>query len=124
MGLFKKRENDLNKRWQEAYQANPRVYQNDEGAIIVACALTEDTDSLFPIVPEEQWAIKGAVIDKWIISIVSITKETVIGQIEYHEAMKRLKPYFLAVQDGWTLIGAMTLEQLDGLFEGLPRKIL
>ncbi|MDE7230866.1 MAG: hypothetical protein K2N56_10340 [Oscillospiraceae bacterium] len=57
MGVFKKKQNngsDLNKRWQEAYQANPHLYQNDEGSLIVGFALTEDTDSLFLIVPEKQ----------------------------------------------------------------------
>ncbi len=124
MGLFKKKENDLNKRWQGAYRANPHLYSNDEGSLIVGFALTEDTDSLFPVVPEKQWAIEGKTIDKWIISIVSITRDSVIGTIEYHEAVKRLEKHFLAEKDGWALIGAMTLEQLERLFDGLPRSAL
>lgn len=126
MGFFGKKKtanNDLNNRWKEAYQANPRVYQKDD-TVIVALALTEDTDSLFPVVPEEQWKINGVNIDKWIISIVSITKDSVIGQIEYHEAIKRLEPYFLAQKDGWALIRGLTYKEMDALFEGLPREIL
>ncbi|MBD5111582.1 MAG: DUF4299 domain-containing protein [Ruminococcaceae bacterium] len=117
---------ELNTRWQEAYQANPHVHTMDEDdSIIVSFALTEDTDSLFPVVPEEQWQIEGQNIDKWIISIVSITKDwSVIGIIEYHEAMNRLEKYFLAQKDGWALIRGLTYEELDALFEGLPRNAL
>ena len=117
---------ELNARWQEAYQANPHVHTMDEDdSIIVSFALTEDTDSLFPVVPEEQWQIEGQNIDKWIISIVSITKDwSVIGIIEYHEAMNRLEKYFLAQKDGWALIRGLTYEELDALFEGLPRNAL
>lgn len=115
---------ELNTRWEEAYQANPRVYQNDNGGIIVAFALTETADSLFPLEPEKQWAIEDKKIDKWIISMVSITKDDVIGIIEYGEAMKRLKPYFLAEKDGWVLIRGLSYEEMDALFDGLPRDIL
>lgn len=116
---------DLNKRLQEAYQANPRVYENErDGGIIVGFALTEDTDSLFPLVPEKQWELQGAAVEKWIISIVSITKDSVIGIMEYHEAIKRLEPYFLVQKDGWALIRGLTYEEMDALFEGLPRNVL
>ncbi|MDE7398759.1 MAG: DUF4299 domain-containing protein [Oscillospiraceae bacterium] len=116
---------ELNALWEEAYRANPRVYEKEEDdSIIVGFALTEDTDSLFPVVPEEHWQIEGKDIDKWIISIVSLTKDGVIGIMEYHEAIKRLEKYFLAQKDGWALIRGLTYEEMDALFEGLPRNAL
>lgn len=114
---------DINRRWQEAYRANPRVYEKG-GKIVVGLALTETTDSLFPLVPEKQWAISGKTIDLWLISMVSITKDSVLGNIEYHEAIKRLQPYILAQQDGWAFIRGLTLAEMEALFEGLPRDIL
>ena len=126
MSIFGRKKNtndELNTRWKEAYQANPRVYQKDDN-VIVAFALTETADSLFPVVPEEQWKIEDKTIDKWIISIVSLTKDSVIGTMEYHEAIKRLEPYFLAQKDGWALIRGLTYEEMDALFEGLPRNVL
>ena len=122
MGLFGKK-NDLNARWKDAYQANPRVYEKD-GRVVVGFALTETADSLFPLVPEKQWAIKDKAIDLWFISIVSLTKKSVLGTMEYHEAMKRLKPYFLAEKDGWVLIGGLSLDEMEALFEGLPRDVV
>ncbi|MCM1309285.1 MAG: DUF4241 domain-containing protein [Butyrivibrio sp.] len=115
---------DLNTRWQEAYEANPHLYEGNAGKLIVNLTLTEDTDSLFPLVPENQWAVEGKTIDKWILSIFSLTKNRVLGTIEYHEAIKRLKPHFLAESNGWVLISGLTLEQLEGLFEGLPDSAL
>lgn len=126
MGLFGKKKNkndDLNAIWEEAYRANPHVYEKDD-SIVVGFALTETADSLFPLVPEKQWAINGKTIDRWFISMVSLTKDAVLGQIEYHEAMKRLEPYFLAQKDGWTLIRGLSLDEMEALFEGLPRDVI
>ena len=123
MGLFGKKKKDLNAIWQEAYKANPRVYEKD-GRVVVGFALTETADSLVPLEPEKQWAIKDVNIDLWFISMVSLTKEGILGTMDYHEAMKRLKPYFLAEKDGWVLIEGLSLEQMEALFEGLPRDVV
>ena len=111
--------------WKEAYQANPKVYERqDTGSVIVAFSLTESVVSAFPISPEAQWAIEGKSIDLWMISIVSLTTNSVIGQIEYHEAIKRLRPYIIETRENWALIRAMKHNELDGLFEGLPRRLV
>ena len=65
MNFFKKKNSqtnskltkpDIEKLLQEAYQANPKCYEKEDGTLLIGLALTEDTDSLFPIVPEEQRA--------------------------------------------------------------------
>ena len=136
MGLFSKKSSEKNaqsaeeiiaKRWEEAYRANPRVYEKEgESGLLIGFALTEDCDSIFPLVPEKQWAIEGKRIDNWMITMVSLTNPQggIIGQMEYHEAMKRLQPFFIAGSDNWVMIRAMTHDELDGLFEGLPRKLV
>ena len=134
MNFFKKKNSqtnskltkpDIEKLLQEAYQANPKCYEKEDGTLLIGLALTEDTDSLFPIVPEEQWAIEGKTISEWIITMVSLTNPQggIIGQMEYHEAIKRLEPYILMKKDNWALIRAMTHEELDSLFGNLPRKL-
>ena len=135
MGLFhfkkskpvqqKSSQAEIDQLWKEAYQANPKVYERqDTGSVFVAFSLTEDVVSAFPISPEAQWAIEGKNIDLWMISIVSLTANSVIGQIEYHEAIKRLQPYIIATRENWALIRAMTHNELDGLFEDLPRRLV
>lgn len=118
---------EINRIWKEAYRANPRAYEMENGNLLIGFAITEDTDSIFPLYPEKQWAAEGKTIEKWIITMISLTKpqDRIIGQMEYHEAMKRLHPYVIkTVDDYWILIRAMTHSELDGLFEGLPRKIV
>ncbi|MCI9577339.1 MAG: DUF4299 domain-containing protein [Oscillibacter sp.] len=131
MGLFgfgkKKSESpgqgEIARRWQEAYRANPEVYRK-EGALLGSCTLTESVDTLLPLHPEAQWAVNGKPVQDWILSLVSVTEKRVLGQIEYQEAMRRLRPFSLAVSEDWILIRAMTHAQLDGQFEGLPRKLV
>lgn len=139
MGLFHKKKSEkknadadrytdkeeIHKLLKEAYRANPKVYEKDDGTLLVGFALTEDTDSLFPIDPKEQWALEGKTISQWIITMVSLTnpKGGIIGQMEYHEAIKRLEPFIVTRIDNWALIRAMSHKELDGLFENLPRKL-
>ena len=116
---------EIEKLLKEAYRANPRVYEKDDGTLLAGFALTEDTASLFPIVPENQWAPEGNTISEWIITMVSLTNPQggIIGQMEYHEAIKRLKPFILTEIDNWALIRAMTHKELDSLFGDLPREL-
>ena len=110
------------RRWKDAYRANPQVYQKQD-ALLGSCTLTEGVDTLLPLQPERQWAVNGKPVQDWILSLVSISEKHVLGQIEYQEAMTRLRPFSLAVSEGWILIRAMTHAELDGLFEGLPRQL-
>lgn len=118
---------EIDRRWKEAYHANPKVYEKEgDGTLLVSCALTEDTDSLFPVSPEKQWAIEGKTISEWMITMVSLTNPQggIIGQMEYHEAMQRLQPFIIARGGDWVLIRAMSHNEMDSLFEGLPREMV
>lgn len=108
---------EANQIWKEAYQASPKVYEKHDGTLLAGFALTEDCDSLFPVVPEEQWAIKDKTISEWRISLISLTnpKGGVIGEIEYYEAMQKLTPFILAQNGNWALIRKMTHQELQGL---------
>ena len=112
--------------WQGAYRANPGVYEKADSGILVSFALTEDTPSLFPLLPEKQWALPGKTIGLWMITMVSLTNPLggIIGQMEYHQAIGRLEPFILLKRGNWALIRGMTHQELDSLFAGLPRKII
>lgn len=122
-------DDEIKRRWSEAYKANPKVYEKD-GTLMVGFALTEDTDSLFPLYPEKQWDIPGKTISKWIISFVTVVTQPgkknptgkVEGMVEYHEAMKRLEPYFIASGDDWRLIRALTKAEIISVATGKPIK--
>ncbi len=117
---------EIKRRWGEAYKANPKAYEKD-GTLMVGFALTEDTDSLFPLCPEKQWAISDKTISEWIISFVTLPGKKnptgkVEGMVEYHEAMKRLEPYFIAYGDDWRLIRALTKAEIISVATGEPVK--
>ena len=113
------------RRWKDAYRANPQVYQkNGGGTLLGNCTLTEDVDTLLPLHPESQWAVDGRPVPDWILSLASITEQRILGQLEYPEAMRRLRPFSLAESEGWILIRAMTHAELDGLFESLSRQLI
>ena len=112
------------RRWKDAYRASPKVYgRKDTDTLFGNCTLTEDVDTLLPLHPQRQWAANGRPVPEWILSIVSITENRILGQLEYQEAMKRLLPFSLAKSEDWVLIRAMTHQELDGLFEGLSRQL-
>lgn len=122
-------DDEIKRRWSEAYKANPKVYEKD-GTLMVGFALTEDTDSLFPLYPEKQWDIPGKTISKWIISFVTVVTlpdkknptGKVEGMVDYYEAMKRLEPYFIASGDDWRLIRALTKAEIISVATGKPVK--
>ncbi len=109
--------------WKDAYSASPRAYERNDGTILMGFALTEDTDSIFPILPEKQWAVQGKTIGEWMITMVSLSRPQggIIGQMEYHQAMERLEPFILEKNDNLALIRAMTHEELSGLFDHAAR---
>ena len=112
-------------RWRDAFRASPKVYKKkDVDALLGNCTLTEDVDTIPPLHPESTWAADGQPVPEWILSIVSITEKRVLGQMAYQEAMERLRPFSLAMSEGWILIRAMTHAELDGLFDGLPRQLI
>ena len=108
------------RRWQEAYRANPQVYQKED-ALMGSCTLTESVDTLLPLHPETLWAVDGRPIEDWMLSFVSVTEKRVLGSFEYQAAMERLTPFSLAASEGWVLIRAMTHAELEKLAAVLPQ---
>lgn len=114
---------DIKNRWNGAYQAKPMVYKKPDGTLFAGFALTEDTDSLFPLHPEKQWAVSGKIISEWNISFVTLPDKKdpdgkVVGMVEYHRAMERLEQYFIASGDDYRLIRALTKAELISVAAG------
>lgn len=109
------------RRWQEAYRANPRFYQRqDGGEPLGSCTLTEGADTLLPLHPETQWGIDGKPVPTWILTVVSLTENRVLSQTNYQEALARLLPDSLAKSEDWILIRALTCEELKKRFPEGP----
>ena len=66
----------------------------------------------------------GQPVSQWILSLVSLTEDRVLGHMDYPASMRRLRPFVLAEAEGWVMVRAMTHQELDGLFAGLPRTVI
>lgn len=91
----------------DAYYAKANFYRDNNGKLndpFGAYACTEDTPSIFPIVPKVPLGIvddrtgKQLEVDKWVISLFSVTENRVVGTIDYAGFLEAIpeemkKPY-------------------------------
>lgn len=80
--------------WENAYIANPKFYSDSLGQPFGAFALTEDTVSVFPINPKNNYKIDGKNIDIWKMLIISTTTNSVLCEIDYFKALKLLNEQY------------------------------
>lgn len=99
--------------WSNAYEANPQVFERDDGAVMVNFTLTETTDTVLPIAPETLYAIEGKEIGLWALSFFSLTKNEMLDVLEYHEALERLQPYIVETRENYVMIRGLSLEEME-----------
>lgn len=74
----------------DVYYAKPRFYQDEQG-VFGAYTCTEETRSIFPTKAELPfWADKSLQVDRWKISLFSITVDDVVGIIDYEQFVQRI----------------------------------
>lgn len=115
MGLFDKFKKKENSSWDNAYKANPQFYTKDDGKPFGAFALTEGTETILQKSPN--YAIDGNTITDYRLMLVSTTKDSIIGDIDYSTALSKLDSYKLDENDDSILIKGLSLEELEGLIK-------
>ena len=119
MGLFdkfkknEKKENVIT--WEDAYEANPSFYSKPDGSPFGAFALTEDTDTILPKAP--RYAVSGTEVTEYKLMLVSITKDGVIGDCDYFDAIKKLEAFAVDSNDDNLLIRGLSLSELEDLLK-------
>lgn len=75
--------------------------------------------------PGKSVAVDGKTVSEWDYTMVSLTNPQggIIGQMEYHEAVKLLEPFTISRAGDRALIRAMSHEELNDLFGNLPRML-
>ncbi len=105
----------LKKRWEEAYEAMPKLYELPNG-LMVNFTLSEDTDTILFKEPWENFELDDEDKDaEWRLSFFSISENKPLGYLEYKEALEKLQDYALIQSEERILIRAMSLEELKGL---------
>lgn len=101
--------------WSRAYVAVPRYYQKD-GRPFGVLAINEGFETILPLAPHEFYKGTGEPITRWRLLLYSKTKQDVIGDVDFYDAMKCLSNgYFLDGNDEKVLVRALSLTELDAL---------
>ena len=99
--------------WSQAYEANPHVFELENGGLMVSFPFSETVDTILPIAPETLYEIEGETVSLWALTFVSLTKEENLGFLEYHRALQRLQPYIVETRGDYLLIRGMSLAEME-----------
>ncbi len=99
--------------WSQAYEANPHVFELENGGLMVSFTFSETVDTILPVAPEIQYEIEGEAISLWALTFVSLTKDENLGFLEYHKALQRLHPYILETRGDYILIRGLSLAEME-----------
>ena len=99
--------------WSQAYEASPHVFELEDGGLMVSFTLSETVDTILPAEPEALYEIEGETISLWALTFFSLTKDEILGSLEYHRALQRLQPYILETRDGHRLLRGLSLEEME-----------
>ena len=99
--------------WSQAYEANPHAFELEGGGLMVSFTLSETVDTILPAEPETLYEIEGETISLWALTFFSLTKDEILGSLEYHRALQRLQPYILETRDGHRLLRGLSLEEME-----------
>lgn len=122
MGIFnkfRKKEKDESGELKpaEVFNATPHFYSKPSGEIFGSFALTEDVITALPINPRETYKVEGKGVTEWQLCLVSITKDEIIGTLEYYEALNRLKNYSIGEKNGFLITNPLTLQEQQELLK-------
>ena len=113
MGLFNKKKKTVN--WDDAYKAKPHFYKQSDGSVFGAMSLTEGVKTMFLKQPQIHFEVEGQRISQWRIALIDATNDSMIGDMDYFMALKKLQPYILAEDSNFILVRGLTLDVLKSL---------
>ena len=115
MGLFDKFKKKETNGWENAYKANPQFYAKDDGKPFGAFALTEGTETILPKSPN--YAVDGNAITEYRLMLVSTTKDSILGECDYFEALEKLEAFELDSNENNILVQGLSLSELEEILE-------
>ena len=116
MGLFNKFKGKKETvYWSNAYTATPKFYEKPDGTHFGAIALTEGTETVLPKTPQNEYRVDGKVVSEWKLVLVSTTKNTIIGDLDYFTALNNVEKYALDSKKNIVLVKGLSLSELESL---------
>ncbi len=116
MGLFDKLKGKKDiVDWSDACNATPKFYGKPDGSPFGAIALTEGTKTALPKNPQLEYKVDGKSVVEWRLVLVSTSKDTIIGDIDYFYALKKIEQYSLDTNKNAILVKELSLAELESL---------
>ena len=103
--------------WEEAYTPAPKMFSMPDGKVFGGFAITEATRTVLPIDPRAKIPDEGNTVEDWKMVLVSLTKDSALGDCEYYKTLARLKPFVIDSNEDSILIRGLSLKELEKLFE-------
>lgn len=103
--------------WSKAYTAIPAFYSKPDGHPFGSIALTEGTETILPIKPQNLHILDGKKISEWKMVLVSTTTDNVIGMIDYFVILKKLEKYIIDSNKNSILIRELSFDELNLLLK-------
>lgn len=103
--------------WSDAYYAKPKFYNKPDGNSFGALALTEGTKTALPKKPQLEYKLDGQFVSEWKLVLFSTSKATIIGDMDYFVALKKVEQYSLDANSSMLLVKELSLAELESLRE-------
>lgn len=92
-----------------------KFYGKPDGSPFGAIALTEGTKTALPKNPQLEYKVDGKPVAEWKLVLVSTSKESIIGDVNYFVALKKVGQYSLDTNKNAILVKALSLIELESL---------
>lgn len=113
MGTDNSDNTESNDMWSQAYEANPNVFELENGGLMVSFTFSETVDTILPVAPETLYEMEGETVSLWALTFFSLTQEENLGFLEYHKALQRLQPFILETRGDYLLIRGLSLAEMQ-----------
>lgn len=100
--------------WADAIVSEPLGFVDDALNTVGAIVLRADTPTILSLHPGEDFELNTDIIHQWKI-VFQASDDRILGDADYHVAIKELTPFILDQQNGSLLIRALSDEELENL---------
>ena len=103
--------------WEEAYAAKAKMFSMPDGTEFGGFAITEATRTILPKDPRTKFASDTNNKQDWRMVLVSLTKDSVLGDRDYYELISGFDKFILDSRDDEILIRGLSLKELEKLMK-------
>ena len=103
--------------WEEAYTAKAKMFSMPDGTEFGGFAITEATRTILPKDPRTKFAADTNNKQDWRMVLVSLSKDSVLGDRDYYELISGFDKFILDSRDDEILIRGLSLKELEKLMK-------